>query len=317
MLSVSLLALCPVALLIALGVFLKQTTFQEELLWRGMERLCYYVLLPSLIIYSLTSADFGELELFNFSMALIVSTLLIAVLLIVLRYFFAIGGDGPTFTSVFQGGIRYNNYVGLSVASTLFGQTGVTLVIVANAVLVPIINIICILVFAHYCTTKSSFGGVLKQIVFNPLVSSCVIGSLMQIMGVQFPEVINSMMHSLGRAALPLGLLCIGAALQLNSIKGEFAPILVASGMKLILLPLVALIVLTIFDLKGPELVVGLLMLVLPTATSSYILSRQLNGNAHLMAGIIAIQTITAMVTIPIVLTLGDFLNTSAQALSH
>ena len=87
--------------------------------------------------------------------------------------------------------------------------------------------------------------------------------------------------------------------------------------MKLILLPLVALIVLSSFGLDGPELVVGLLMLVLPTATSSYILSRQLNGNAHLMAGIIAIQTITAMVTIPIVLTLGEFLNTSALALGQ
>lgn len=317
MLSVSLLALCPVALLIALGVFLKQTSFQEENFWRGAERLCYFVLLPALIIYSLSTADVGELDLFNFSLALIISTLSIAVLLVVLRYFFAIGGDGPTFTSVFQGGIRYNNYVGLAVASTLFGQTGVTLVIVANAVLVPLINIICILVFAHYCSAKSSPLGVLKQIALNPLVSSCVVGSLMQVFGLHFPEIINSMMHSLGRAALPIGLLCIGAALQLTSFKGELKPILVASGMKLVLLPLVALVVLSYFGLKGPELVVGLLMLVLPTATSSYILSRQLNGNSHLMAGIIAIQTITAMVTIPIVLTFGEFLNNGAPVIGQ
>jgi predicted permease len=40
----------------------------------------------------------------------------------------------------------------------------------------------------------------------------------------------------------------------------------------------------------------------LPTASSAYILSRQLGGDAPLMAGIIAFQTLLAAVTMPLTL---------------
>jgi hypothetical protein len=49
---------------------------------------------------------------------------------------------------------------------------------------------------------------------------------------------------------------------------------------------------------------VALLFLASPTATSSYILARQLGGDAKLMAGILTAQTGAAMVTLPVVLTL-------------
>ena len=41
-----------------------------------------------------------------------------------------------------------------------------------------------------------------------------------------------------------------------------------------------------------------------PTSAASYILVRQLGGDAPLMAGIITVQTALAMVTLPLVLTL-------------
>jgi malonate transporter and related proteins len=39
-----------------------------------------------------------------------------------------------------------------------------------------------------------------------------------------------------------------------------------------------------------------------PTATAAYILSRQMGGNAPLMAEIITAQTLLAMVTLPLAL---------------
>ena len=49
---------------------------------------------------------------------------------------------------------------------------------------------------------------------------------------------------------------------------------------------------------------VAVLLAALPTATSAYILARQLGGDAPLMAGIISGQTLLAMVSIPVLLSL-------------
>jgi predicted permease len=41
-----------------------------------------------------------------------------------------------------------------------------------------------------------------------------------------------------------------------------------------------------------------------PTSAASYILARQLGGDAPLMAGIITVQTALAMITLPVLLTI-------------
>ena len=56
--------------------------------------------------------------------------------------------------------------------------------------------------------------------------------------------------------------------------------------------------------LSGLLVQVAVLLAALPTATSAYILARQLGGDAPLMAGIISGQTLLAMVTIPLMLSL-------------
>ena len=52
----------------------------------------------------------------------------------------------------------------------------------------------------------------------------------------------------------------------------------------------------------GPAAVAALLFQTLPTASSSYIMARQLGGDAPLMAGIIATQTLLASIALPLTL---------------
>jgi predicted permease len=66
---------------------------------------------------------------------------------------------------------------------------------------------------------------------------------------------------------------------------------------------LTALLLLAL-GVHGAPAAVVILFQAVPTATSSYILARQLGGDADLMAGIITVQTIAAAVTLPIVLAL-------------
>jgi hypothetical protein len=55
---------------------------------------------------------------------------------------------------------------------------------------------------------------------------------------------------------------------------------------------------------EGLTAAIALLFMASPTATSSYILARQLGGDATLMAGVITLQTAVSMVSLPVILTL-------------
>lgn len=295
-----LLALIPVVLLIGFGTLLRQRGFLDDGFWSQAERLSYYVLLRSLFFHGLATAQLDALPVVDLALTLILSTLAVAGLVVMTRTLLSV--DGPAFTSVFQGSVRFNNYVGVTLAAGLFGAKGIALAAICNAALVPTVNILCVLIFAKHGSAKLTGIGVLKQIAVNPLVVASLSGIAFQMLGLGIPPGLGPAMRTLGAASLPLGLLCVGAALNFSTAQQWLKPVAFASTFKFLAMPAVAAIAAILIGLKGPALTTALLFQVLPTASSAYILSRQLGGDAPLMAGITAAQTVIALVAIPLVL---------------
>ncbi|WP_447891474.1 AEC family transporter [Pseudomonas atacamensis] len=295
-----LMALLPIALLIVLGAWLKRRQFLADNFWAQAERLAYYVLLPSLFFHGLATAKLDGVPFRSMVSVLVLSTIVVSLMLLSARALFT--QDNAAFTSVFQGGIRFNNYVGVSAAAGLFGVQGIALAAVANAAIVPTVNILCVLVFAKYGSGgRMPFSKVLKQLALNPLVLACFAGGLIQVLGWGLPAGIEPMLRALGQASLPLGLLCVGAALEFGSIKQWLRPVGYSSMFKFLIMPIVTLLACHLFELEGKAAVAALLFQTLPTASSSYIMARQLGGDAPLMAGIIACQTLLAGFALPAV----------------
>jgi hypothetical protein len=180
----------------------------------------------------------------------------------------------------------------------------VALAAVANAAIVPTVNVLCVLVFARFGTARLSGLAILRQLATNPLLVACAIGIALQATGLRLPPGIEGILKALGQASLPLGLLCVGAALDLRSVAGWRRPILVASLVKFAVMPTLGYLAGRTLGLEGQAAATALLFLALPTASSSYILARQLGGDAPLMAGITAVQTLLAGLAIPLVLAL-------------
>lgn len=296
-----LLALAPVAFLVALGHGLKRTAFIADGFWPQAERLCYYILLPALFMHGLASAKMQSLPVLPLAGTLIGATVLVAVALVLARPWMRV--DGAGFTSVFQGAVRFNNYVGVSLAAGLYGAKGIALAAVCNAAIVPTVNLLCVLVFARYGSVRLSGKALARQIMTNPLVVACVIGIAMQAAGLQVPAVIEPAVRALGTASMPLGLLCVGAALNFEGVRSWAQPVFVSSVVKFLAMPVLTLIVGHAIGLTDTALVVALLFQALPTASSSYIMARQLGGDASLMAGITAAQTVLAAAAMPAVMT--------------
>ncbi|BBD06764.1 AEC family transporter [Desulfovibrio ferrophilus] len=291
-------ALAPVFAAILLGYALSRFRFPGEGFWPQAERITYFVLFPALLINKLSTAEFGT-EATAMATALIGTGLITALGLLALRR--RLPFEGPAFTSVFQGSIRVNTYVGLAGAAAMFGDQGIALSAVALLAIVSLNNLLCVPVLARYGSKASgSSQGLLLELMRNPLILGCVAGFTLNASGLPLPSAFHDTLAVIGRAALPMGLLAVGAGLKPGSIAQGLPGIALSSAIKLMVFPLLAMALCILLGVDGPALTVAVLFCALPTASSCYILARQLGGDTTLMATIITVQTVASALTIPI-----------------
>jgi malonate transporter len=296
-----LLALLPVTALIAFGLILKRLPgFGSQEFWSGAEKLAYYCLLPVLLFTSVAEVDVTHVPLARSAAGLVIPTVIVSIGIVLTRR--VIARDLPAFTSVLQGGIRFNTYIGLSLAGSLFGSEGSAVAAIVAAILVPTVNVVSSLGFEFLRTGPSSLLALLKAIITNPLVLGCLAGGVANVTGLGLPSLLGSVLEPLAAASLPIGLLCVGAGLQLFSLRDHARALITSTLIKLVVLPGLSLLTLVVFDVPEVPALVGLIFQSIATASSGYVMARQLGGDAKLMAALIAGQTVVMLVTLPFVL---------------
>jgi hypothetical protein len=138
--------------------------------------------------------------------------------------------------------------------------------------------------------------------VRNPLIIACVLGGAASFAGVALPAWAERVVDLLARAALPVGLMCVGAGIELGAVRGRWLPIAVACVLKLAVMPAITFVVARHFDLDGTALAVLVLFNALPAAPAAYVLSRRMGGDAGLMAAILTAQVLLSFLTLPAIL---------------
>lgn len=300
-------ALAPIFFVIGLGVLLRRSAIVEPGFWPAAERLTYFLFFPALIVEKLSAARFDDPWVLPLMATLLAAILSAVTLIFLLQALLRLPGD--PFSSVFQGAIRPNTYVGLAAAAALFGNEGLVVTAVAFALTVPLVNVLSVVVLLLYgnhgtAAGRARLGMVVRSVLANPIILAVAVGALMAATDVRRPPVLIEIIEILARAALPVGLIAVGAALDLAAARSAGLPLAAASLVKLILLPLAAIWLGTALGLTGPAATIAVILCALPCAPSAYVLTRQLGGDARLMAGLITTQTLAATVTMPAVLAL-------------
>jgi len=294
-------ALIPIFSLIMIGYFFKKIKFPSHDFWPQADKLTYYILMPSLLIYKLSTASINSTNSTNYVLTALITIFIVLLILFIFNKLFNFQVD--SFTSIVQGGIRFNTYVFLALADAILGDNGIVLAAILLTFVIPFINILCISTFALYISqNKLTFMYFFKSIVTNPLIIACFIGGTINFLNISIPVVLENTLDILGQAALPLGLLSIGFGLVLKEIKSSKKDIIVSSFAKHLLTPIIMFFIANAFSLDKEMIAVLLIFSVLPTAPSSFILARQLGGNISLMSSIITIQTLISSLFIIVVL---------------
>jgi len=294
-------ALMPVFSLILIGYFFKRIKFPSNDFWANADKLTYFILMPSLLVYKISTANLESLDTFDFIIVALLG--IFAILFISIIIDFRTSTSGPSFTSIVQGSIRYNIYVFLALIATIFADEGLALAAFLMTLITPIINVLCICIFAIYANNqKISLLGIIKSIVKNPLIISCIIGGALKFFDINTPIVISNILKILSASALPMGLLSVGFSLDLNSIKEAKFELILPLFLKLIIMPIIIYFLAKVFHLNSLLTSIVVVFASMPTAVTSFVLARQLGGDTKLMAAIVTLQIILSFFSIALIL---------------
>jgi len=296
--------LIPIFCIIVLGFAVSRTPVSSRSVWEGLERLTYYLFFPALLISRLSVTRFDAAKLLDIGLSLGLALLVFTLLFAGLHRFIAERRD--SLGSVYQGGIRFNTYIGLACIEAIYGDTGLTLAALCLLVYIPVVNVLSVIALTAQGRERNRITLVTGSVLTNPLVLACLIGTVLGLYEVDVPEIVLELLDTLSQPALPLGLLAVGAGIRFMAFGRQSWQLAVAVLGKLLVFPALVAVATQLFRVSPDLAAVLLLLTCLPAPPSAYILARQLGGDVSLMANIITLQTVVAFFTIPVWLNVGN-----------
>lgn len=299
-------SILPIFLVIVLGNLLRRTPLVSDAGWLGVEQVGYWVLYPTLLFYSILHADFTGLRLDAMLGALLMSVALLAALVLVTWPAWKRAGNMTRgeFSSVFQTAVRWNAFIALAVAQKIFPPAGTAVVALAMAVIVIPLNVMSVAVVARFGTGAADWPKVLKATATNPLIIGVLAGLALRWLPGGLYAPLDQTISLIAGAAIGMGLISIGAGLRISDMLSLRLAIWFPVIAKLVLLPAILASIAWTLGVRGPELAYLVLCGAVPTAMNGYTLARQLGGDAEFYAAVTTLQTVLAVLTMPLALAL-------------
>lgn len=259
-----------------------------------LNRTTFFVASPALVLVGLLGSDVRSV----FSLPMLVaavSGLTTGVLLIVGLALFTRRRGADLVVTAISGSVVNGANMGFPIAAYVLGDISHALPVILfqQAVYTPLY-----LFVLHRVTEKDAQGaaGVLRSIVANPVIIASALGLVLVLIGVRVPEVMLEPVQSLADMAIPAMLLAYGLSLHgsrpLAKDDGYRGLIAVASGAKLLAMPLIALGFGLLLGMRGDHLYEVVVMAALPTAQNVYVAAARYRASENLARDTVLITTI-------------------------
>ncbi len=294
--SIILITVMSVLLVIMTGYALSRFLMTDPSFWQGVSKLCYWVLFPIMLVKVLAGADFSGAWVGDLVM-LLWAALLLMVLLSLLSGKL-LGLSGPSTSSILQGNLRHNTFVGIAIMGDMLGVRGIELAALATGILVPTVNVFCVVIMMRLNGTgeQTMKRLIVKELARNPLIMAVALGIAINLSGLPLPALLAQTMDLLSRAALPMLLMAVGAGMKFRAISSNWQALLAVLLGKGLIMPGFTLLSAMFLGLPAEVIMVAVVFTSLPTAAAAYALAQQLKGDVALMADIISVQTLASMV---------------------
>jgi len=291
------LQILPVFALVGLGCLLRRIGVLDEASVRSLSRLVFYVLVPPLLFLGIAQTRLSD----SFEPVVVLWSL-VGVTLFSTLTFFCAGGLGPSERGVLTQGASRSNlaFVGLAILLNLYGEQilGKAAVFIAfQAFLINLLTVLFLLLPHYSLKDPSSWRNIGRHLVLNPIVLGCAIGMVFSAFGWQLSGTLKQTLSDLATPTLPLALLTVGASLGGSPSRQKRGLVLIATLLKLVLLPGLIWFLLAMARVSPPSLTMAVVLLGSPTAVTSFIMAKEMRGDETLASAIILATTALSPLT--------------------
>jgi hypothetical protein len=289
----------PIFLVIALGYGLRLVGLITRETDDALSRLVFNVSAPALLLRSTARTPLGEAaDPRTLGVLVAISVGLALAVYVVARH------APPARRGVLAQGCHRSNmvFVGLPVVANAYGEAGLAAGAVIVGVMVVLYNLLAVLLLTlphqgRSARSRDVWTDAALRSLRNPLILGCAGGMICSAIGLALPTTIDRTLDLVGRAALPIALLSVGASLDLRKLRAELGATSLASALKLVVYPAAVWLVLRTIGLSGVALAVPVLLMASPTAVVSYVMAREMQGDERLASAIIIGTTVLSLAT--------------------
>lgn len=298
----------PVFILIALGYVFRRSGVMQAASVTELNRFVVFLALPALTVDILVNCTWEQLWQPGFILVFEIAVAALFIPVFLFRFFrkkdLAAAAIEATAASYANTG-----YIGIPLCLLAFGEASLPPTVIAGVLTVSV-NFAFSLVLMEVSQNRSEdIAGTARKVVFslfrNPLILSPIVGMVMLVFGLRFPEGINQGVKLLGSAACPCALVATGLFLAQ---KQEATSTTVSTGLvvlKLVCQPLIAwVLVKQFFPLPDIWAKTVVILSAMPTGTGPFMLAEFYGKGAGVASRTIFFSTAGAVVTLFIWLSL-------------
>lgn len=300
--------LTPMVLLVVIGKILSNINFINRNYVDISSKLVFRIALPATLFISTSRIDFSSGINTNIKSLLIYGSLVVLLSFvaaaIVSKY---LNIDNKAKGAFIQGTCRSNfAVIGYPILLSIFGDDVVLPLALFTIILIGITNGVSVIVLTIYdgSNEKINIRVLIKNILFNPLIDSLIVGFIFSYFSIKLPTFINSTLSQISSIATPLALINIGSIFSLSFEIEKIKPLVTSIIIKSFIIPLVAVLVGVYLGFRGPLLGIIFMALVSPAPPSSFVMAKMLNSDEGLAANIVVASTIASAIIIFIGITL-------------
>lgn len=282
--------------MILIGALSKRIGLLKEEDVETLNNIVINISLPCMIFNALYTADVSLLpRLSILTVYMLITSLIVGVLTYLLLKSF--GWDKRKIWSMVIVVVLGNTgFLGYPITQGIFGNEGMIRAVfcdISTSIIFVTLSFILILIF------DGEIRVALKKIItFLPL-WSIVLGILLNIFSVPITSLGSTVVSYLAGATIPLIMISLGLSLNLEGLKNHFKEVGLASIIKLVIYPLIALGVLSFLNITGFEHTIGFIEATMSSAMIGLVLAISYKLDWELTSDCIFTTTLFSLVTIP------------------
>ena len=287
----------PLLAFFLLGIVIKKLGLISSEGSSCINKLVFRVFLPVNIALNIYESDISEI--FDLTLCIFTAVTGIVTFIIISAAINSREKD-KTVAPVMIQGIHKANYglLAIPIAESFYGSNigmAAALLIIVS----PIMNTCSTIAFERARGGSANFGHLLKKIITNPMVLSSIIGILLNVSGIRFPELItDDIAGKLSAMATPLAMITIGADFNLKSLPKWKSRLLIVVIGRLFIMPLILVPIAVALGIRNANLIAALLHCGGPTAVNSYSTAVAMGGDKELAGEIVAITSLLSIFTL-------------------